>query len=314
MSALNKRIAALIVIGIVVVSCGDGSHGTGVPGASGTTDTATGPVRSTSSFAELARGVEAGADNECTRGEPACIDAILTEMRSRLARLVDTCDYLAPWALTYVKTTEGFRTLVATPGALDDPVFFTELDVRFAKLYFTAYDEWYGGRKSEVPEAWRIAFDAADRKAVSALGDMMLGISAHISRDLPVALVNTGLPPDGSRQLGDFRAVNKVIEAVMSPVITEVGARFDPTVTAANVPGIAADEKAVIAVVGGWRETSFIDGERLSAAGSDRASVESQIDAVTANENLLIRAATSYVPFVSGSEQRDDFCRQHGQG
>ena len=89
---------------------------------------------------------------------------------------------------------------------------------------------------------------------------------------------------------------------------------IDPTAADTNLPGIAADDQGVIALIAGWRETSFAKAESMRAAGSDRASVESQIDAMAGSQSLAIRAATSYVPFVSNPQPRDQFCRQHGRG
>jgi hypothetical protein len=285
-------------------SCSSGSNEGGA-----SSDTVT-----SESFADLVRGFDEGADNVCTRGEVACVDAVIAEMRSRLDALVETCDHLAPWALTYLKSTEGFRAMRATPGSLDDPVFFTHLDVRFAQLYFQAFDRWHSGRKGEVPQAWQIAFEAADSKAVSGIGNLLLGISAHISRDLPVALADVGLPADGSGALADYRKVNKVFEDVMPDVITESAARFDPTVADVDIPGIAADQQSVLALIVAWRETSFIDAERVSRAGADRKAVVAQIDSVTAGESLAIRAATSYLPIISGPQARDAYCSEHGTG
>ena len=294
-----------VTLCLLAGSCSSGSS----QGASSDTTSSAGD-----SFAELVRGFDEGADNVCTRGEVACVDAVIAEMHTRFDALVATCDHLAPWALTYIKSTEGFRAMRASPGALDDPVFFTHLDVRFAQLYFQAFDSWHEGRKDEVPRAWQIAFEAADSKAVSGIGNMLLGISAHISRDLPVALSDVGLPADGSSALADYRKVNKVFEDVMPDVIAESAARFDPTVADVDVPGIAADQEAVLALIVGWRETSFVDAERISGAGADRKSIVTQIDGVTAAESLAIRAATTYLPIISGPRARDAYCRQHGTG
>jgi hypothetical protein len=295
-----RRAALLVAFALVVSACGGSTAS---------------PRDDATSWDEIVRGFEAGDDdNVCTRGEIACIDAVLTEMRRRFDELVARCDHVAPWALTYLRSTEGFRSLLATPGALHDSVFVTHLDVRFAQLYFRAYDNWYGGRKAEVSEPWQIVFDAADNKGVAGIGSMMLAINAHISRDLPVALAQEGLSADASAKRADFRTANKVFETGISQVIGEVAARFDPAVAAANIPGVAADEQAILAMIAGWREASLANGERLGAAGPNRSSVQAQIDAGTAAESLGIRAATSYIPFVSGPQARDAFCRQHGKG
>jgi hypothetical protein len=297
-------------------ACGGGSGGAGIVGgaSSSSSSSAVAPASTGPTFADLLRDFEQGTDNVCTRGEPACIDAVITEMRTRFDRLAARCDHVAPWALLYLRSTEGLRKLTATPGALEDPVFEIHLGVHFAALYFRAYDNWYAGRKSEVPQAWQTMFAAADDRAVSGLGNILLGINAHVSGDLPVALVSAGLPPDGSQQLPDFRAVNQIFEAETLPVLTEVGDRFDPTVAQVAIPGVAANEQGVLSLLASWREASFTDGERLSAAGAARQQVEAQIADVANAKALPVRAGTSYVPFTNDAQQRDDYCRQHGGG
>ena len=310
---MTRRAIAIVVAVSIAAGCGANSHPAGlgpVNSASSTPDRSSGQA----TWEDLDRGFEQGADNICTRGEVACVDAILTEMRTRFDVLVAECSHLAPWALASLRVTEAFRSTRATPDALADPVFFTHVDMWFAILYFRAFDSWYAGRKNDVPSSWQIAFEAADAKAVNGIGSLVLPINAHISRDLPVALANSGLRVDGSAELADFRKVNQIFVQVLPRIITESAARFDPTVADANVPGTAADEDALVGLIAGWREASFANGERVAGAGSARASTEAQIDAVTATQSLAIRAATSYVPFVSGPAPRDAFCRQHGKG
>jgi hypothetical protein len=92
-----------------------------------------------------------------------------------------------------------------------------------------------------VPEAWRIAFEAADRGTVTALGDMLLGMNAHISRDLPFALARTGLrEPDGHSGQADFNRVNGLLGSVTPGLLHEEAERFDPTLTSTVLPLIAA--------------------------------------------------------------------------
>jgi len=221
---------------------------------------------------------------------------------------------MAPWALEYLRTTEGVHTLLTTPGAVKDPVFLTQLDARFAAQYFRAYDNWHAGNKGDVPPAWRTAFAAADDEAVTALGNMLLGSNAHISADLPLALVSAGLPPDGSAQHTDFEAVNQVLRDAIVPVLTEIGQRFDPTVARVALPGVAVGKEGVIELLASWREAAFADGERLSGAGAARPRVKAQLAEVAAAKALPVRAASSYLPFTGAARQRDDYCKEHGGG
>ena len=62
-----------------------------------------------------------------------------------------------------------------------------------------------------VPRAWAIAFGAADERAMSAAGNLALGINAHVQRDLPFVLAAIGLvKPDGSSRKPRSRSRQRV--------------------------------------------------------------------------------------------------------
>ena len=108
-------------------------------------------------------------------------------MTRRFDALASSCDHNAIFSLTYLRVTEEYRRTVEAPF-FDDTPFVNHEDTVFARYYFAAFDAWTGGRTAEVPPAWRVAFDAAQSRAVSATGDLLLGINAHVQRDLPLVL------------------------------------------------------------------------------------------------------------------------------
>jgi hypothetical protein len=71
----------------------------------------------------------------------------------------------------------------------------------FAKYYTDAYYANRDGNRSAVPRSWLTAFDAARDKKATGVGDLLLGMNAHINRDLPFVLAATGLvKPDGTSE------------------------------------------------------------------------------------------------------------------
>ncbi len=93
-------------------------------------------------------------------------------------------------------------------------------------------------RSGPVPRAWAIAFDAADRRKATGTGNLLLGMSAHVNRDLPFTLYSIGLvAPDGSSRKADHDRVNEILNAVITPLIDEVAQHYDPSVR--MVPGSA---------------------------------------------------------------------------
>jgi hypothetical protein len=99
-----------------------------------------------------------------------------------------------------------------------DPHFVSQLDVRFAELFFAAVEASERGTDT-VPRAWRPLFEARARKGVAPLQFALAGMNAHINRDLPVALVQTCETAAvdivyGSPQHADYLRVNRLLAAV----------------------------------------------------------------------------------------------------
>jgi hypothetical protein len=205
---------------------------------------------------------------------------------------------------------------VATQGArrFRDRQFLNHLDAVFANLYFTAYDNWQAGRAKLVPEAWRIAFEAADQGTVTALGDMLLGMNAHISRDLPFALTRTGLrEPDGQSGETDFNRVNGLLGSVTPDLLQEEAERFDPTLTSTVLPVIQLDPSSLRQLLGAWRGESWRNAERLLTARTpaQRAKVARTIELGAAGRARLISSLTSDLVIGPDAAKRNAYCERH---
>jgi hypothetical protein len=99
-----------------------------------------------------------------------------------------------------------------------DGPWLTELDVLFARLYFDAIVSWIE-TPAQCPRAWVPLFERRYRKGIARVQFGMAGMSAHINRDLPVAVVRTCeargiVPHNGSEQQSDYERVNSILEAV----------------------------------------------------------------------------------------------------
>jgi hypothetical protein len=250
--------------------------------------------------------------NVCGVGSPACITDVIAEMTRRLAALEARCSHEAPFALMYLSVTQG----VATQGArrFGSTEFLNHLDAVFANLYFTAYDNWQAGHTNAVPEAWRIAFEAADRGTVSALGDMLLGMNAHISRDLPFALARTGLRESGGQSgEADFNRVNGLLGNVTNGLLQQEAERFDPTVTSTVLPAIQLEPAGLQQLLGAWRSESWHNAERLLAALTppERASTARSIELGAAGRARLIASLTSNLVIGPDAAKRNAYCERH---
>lgn len=240
-------------------------------------------------------GYEPSSANDCKAGRIQCVDSVIREMERRVRPLERACSHNVMFGLMYLRTTEEYRRSATQPGFFSDPAFINHQDAVFARFYFDAWDDFYAGRPT--PDAWRIAFRAADGRKVAGLGNMLLGMSAHVNRDLPYVLAEIGLvKPDGSSRKADHDKVNEFLNLVMEPLLGEAAARFDPTVDDMQLKGTTIDETAMLQMLVGWRETAWRNAEALVNAPTPaaRADVEQTIERTAAIEAHLIVAATSY--------------------
>jgi hypothetical protein len=253
---------------------------------------------------------EPSSENECAAGRTRCIDAVIREMDRRFDPLARSCDHDSIFALAYLRTTEEYRRTIENPAFFEDTAFVNHEAAVFADYYFRAFDAWHRGEV--VPPAWAIAFEAAADHAVSAAGNLSLGISAHIQRDLPFVLAGIGLvTPDGSSRKTDHDRVNEFLNRVTDDLYAEIARRFDPTIDDGDLPG-EADNTAAFQMIPAWRETAWRNAERLVSAATPeaRAAVAESIEAYAASQAEAIRQATAYGPLQS-SAARDAYCSAH---
>jgi hypothetical protein len=242
-------------------------------------------------------GYEPSSANDCKAGRIQCVDAVIREMTKRFEPLASTCDHNAIFALTYLRTTEEYKRSATAEGFFTDPRFINHQDAVFARYYFDAWDAYRSGDLASTSPSWQIAFSNADDRKVAGLGNMLLGMSAHVNRDLPMVLADIGLvKPDGSSRKPDHDKVNQFLNLVMAPMLDEAAARFDPTVDDGQIDGTTIDETGLLQILVGWREMAWRNAERIVNAPTPeaRAAVIADIERLAAIEANLIVVATSY--------------------
>jgi hypothetical protein len=141
---------------------------------------------------------------------------------------------------------------------------------------------------------------------------MLLGMNAHISRDLPYAVEEVGLRDTrGKSAERDFDAVNSLLEEVQGPILAEESDRFDPGIEEATLPALEIDAASIGELLARWRSEAFVNGQRLLAAeGSERDAVAEEIDEAAAGRARLIEALTSNLVIGPGAEDRGRFCEE----
>ena len=264
----------------------------------------------TAALPALAGQYEPTSADDCVAGRVTCVQRTIREMERRLDPLAASCSHSAVFALAYLRTTETYLETATTPGFYADPAFVNHEDVVFAELYFDAIDHWDAGRTDLVPPAWRIAFEAADRREVNGSGDLLLGINAHVNRDLPFALAAIGLvAPDGSSRKPDHDRVDAMLNQVVQPLMAEQARRFDPSMSRFQTPyGVGYTGLMQLLVT--WRESAWRHAEMLVNAPDDatRAQVAAAIEADAALNARAIVAGSRYLFPVSSTAARDAHC------
>lgn len=261
----------------------------------------------------LAIPYDVTSPDDCIAGRVQCVDKTIREMTRRFDPLASSCDHNAIFSLTYLRVTEEYRRTVDSPTFFDDTPFVNYEDGVFARYYFAAYDAWEAGETAHVPPAWRIALDAARDESVSAYGDLLLGINAHVQRDLPFVLYSLGMvKPDGTSRKPDHDRVDEILNRVTDDLMAEIARRFDPTIEDTNLP-TTIDDFGLFQTVAGWREAAWRQAELLASAPTAwaRELVAQEIEAYAASQAREIRSAATYPPGLGGNAARDAYCAAH---
>jgi hypothetical protein len=232
-----------------------------------------------------------------------CIRHVERELAEWEARF--GCDHRAVFATVYRMLTAEIRyVLEDDPGVFDDPAGIGFLSLAFYELYEGMHAAWAAGEP--VPDAWRFALEAAAEGDWTGGHDMLLSISAHVQRDMPHAMVRTGLLlPDGRSRKPDHDLGNRILNDAYRPIVRAVAERYDPLMgDVESVPGV--DDLGAQQLVAGWREGVWRNAESLAAsAGSPTEDVSREL--VEANAHAWAETMrTGEVP--DYREVRDAHC------
>lgn len=264
----------------------------------------------------LAYQFEPSSADSCVAGRVPCVRDSERQMERRFTPLAQACDHDAVFALAYLRTTQTYLAATETDGFFQNPQFINHEEVVFGEMYMDAYDDWAAGRVAQVPPAWRVAFAAADDRAVSGSGNLLLGMNAHVNRDLAFVLAATGLVrADGTSAKTDHDKINVVLNRVIQPLLAELGRRFDPQIPNIRTP-YGVGHTGLMQLLIAWREVAWRHAEQLVAARTDAArdAVAAEIEAYAVTQALALRAQWAYVPPLTTPAARDRYCAAAEQG
>ncbi len=250
--------------------------------------------------------LQPGPVEHCAKPTMACVDGVIARFKRLRARL--GCDHRAVFTTTYLLLTRQLKRDLRRPGYFDDRRYLITEITEFSNFYFRTVANSLAGRP--VPEAWQIAFDAAASDGVNGGQDMLLGINAHVQRDMAYVVAELGLwTPSGASRKPDHDRVNEVLNRAYEAIVRENARRYDPILFTTNASWDPLDNLAGLEAVKGWREGVWRNAERLETARTpaQRALVEQTIETNAATWARLMAA-----PQVPGyATSRDAYCRAH---
>ncbi len=192
---------------------------------------------------------------------PQSIPDVLQILQTVGATCVDA-DGLKWFNWLYLQVTQAVEARVAA-GEFDDPAWLAQLDVQFARLYFSALQSSLTGEAT--PSCWQVLFDSRDHDAIARIQFALAGINAHINRDLSEAIVATcqatGTTPDpGGAHYSDYTALNPTLDGLIESAKLTLNVRLP----GGALPPISQLEDTIAAwSVSAARESAWQSAEHL---------------------------------------------------
>ena len=136
-------------------------------------------------------------------------------------------DRRAVFVSAYLVITTAVKARVLSKSFADNE-WVMRYDIAFANQYRIALLAYERGDSAGLPEAWRIAFDAARHNDALIIQDLMLGINAHVNHDLPFTLSAVSIDPDRQQRFEDHTTVNETLQAAMGELENRIEAMYAP--------------------------------------------------------------------------------------
>ncbi|CAN5467422.1 hypothetical protein BH23ACT9_BH23ACT9_01350 [soil metagenome] len=243
-------------------------------------------------------GIDTSSSNICTAGRPQCVESVLRTMARDFRKLARNCNHNAVFQLGYMRTTEAYYESSQIPGFYRDVPWMHHYDAVFAEYYLSPQRAWAKGRTAEVPPSWQEAFAASDAQELSVTGSFLMGMNAHINRDLPFVLDDIGLTDaQGGSRKPDHEKVNEFLNHVADDLSPEMVARFDPNWGSGSATGDLLTGVAVQQVIQEWRERAWNNAWLMTYTPAPVGDLVAQgIELGSAQLAVLVRQAMQVSP------------------
>jgi hypothetical protein len=128
----------------------------------------------------------------------------------------------------YLRVTEAVKARIDA-GDFSDAAWMTDLDVKFANLYFAALSGYLA--QNNCPDCWRALFSARGDTRIARIQFAMAGVNAHINHDLAEAIVATCTaahmtPEHACAQYRDYTDLNSTLDSKIEMATTVLMVRL----------------------------------------------------------------------------------------
>lgn len=135
------------------------------------------------------------------------IDEVLTELDLIIDETVAENNFIGIFAYVYRRTTAQVKQAILEKQ-FEDNIRMEALDVAFANLYLTAYQQYTSGLLCST--SWLTAFSAKNER-ITIIQHLLLGMNAHINLDLGIAAATIAPGASLPALKADFMKVNQLL-------------------------------------------------------------------------------------------------------
>ncbi|MGH9723158.1 MAG: DUF5995 family protein [Bryobacteraceae bacterium] len=168
-------------------------------------------------------------DNVAAALDPATrVDLIADRIREAVIRFDAARDERAVFAFVYLLITRNLAgALRAGESGFDDPSWVARLTEAFAGRFFIGMDAIDRGDARAGTPPWADVHEAIRGGQSYVLEDLVFSMMAHISYDLPLAVLEVGLETSGASHVADYHRMNKVLAERTESIQDAVAERYN---------------------------------------------------------------------------------------
>lgn len=196
-----------------------------------------------------------------TQNPPQTIPDVLQSLQAIDGLCVDE-DGLKWFNRLYLEVTRAVAQRIDA-GGFTDPVWFAQLDVQFARLYFSSLRSAL--TQAPCPGCWKAMFAVRSNTRIARIQFALAGINAHINHDLCLSidatcrLTNT-VPQHGTDHYTDYTSLNTLLESLIDQAKQTLDVRLpgDPLPAVSNLEDLFAGWSVSAAREKAWKNAEHL--------------------------------------------------------